>query len=712
MAPEELTGRRVVSAACPHDCPDACSMLVTAEAGRVVGVRGDPGHPFTRGSLCAKVNDYEARVYHPDRVLHPMRRVGGKGAGRFERIRWAEAVDEICGRFRDISAQFGSQAILPYSYAGNMALLNGIPAGDAFFHRLGASILERTVCGSCQSAALVATVGPAFIDPESIVHSRYILIWGANVLTSNQHLWPFIREARRRGAKVVVIDAYRTRTAAQADWFVPIRPGTDGALALGLVHVLVAEGLVDKDYVDGHTTGFDELAGRAAAFSPDRVEELTGVAADDVRTLAREFATIQPSVIRTGIAPERSAQGGQAYRAIFSLPALVGSWRHVGGGIQQMPVWGFPIKWDVLTRPEWIRPGTRVVNMMQLGRALSGGLGLDPPVKALLVYNANPAVAAPEQALVTEGLARDDLFTVVHDLFVTDTARYADILLPATTTVEHFDLTWSYGHLYLNANLRAIEPRGEAVSNTELFRRLAAGMGFTDEWFGLTDEEMAEAAVDWSSPAAAGLSLDRLKENGWARLAFPAPDVWAPHAEGAFPTPSGKVEFVSSLLAGGAGRLVLPLFREGAPDDGAAPDVDPVPDYIEPAPAAYPLTMISPKAHAFLNSTYANQARQQRIEGPQPVFMHPGDAAARRIADGQPVRVFNDLGRFEGVADLTKDVVAGAVVCPHGRWRENGAATINATVTADLTDLGNGPRLSDVRVEVAPAGAAPTEGDP
>ena len=701
MALDELAGRRVVSGACPHDCPDACSMLVTVEAGRVVGVRGDPAHPFTRGSLCAKVNDYETRVYHPDRVLRPMRRTGAKGEGRFAPISWAEAIDEICGRFRSITAEFGSEAVLPYSYAGNMALLNGIPAGDAFMHRLGASILERTVCGSCQSSALVATVGPAFIDPESLVHSRYILIWGANVLSSNQHLWPFIREAHRRGAKVVVIDAYRTRTAAQADWFIPIRPGTDGALALGLIHVVVAEGLVEEDYVALHTTGFEELAERAAAFPPERVAELTGVPAPDIATLAREFATTQPSVIRTGIAPERHAQGGAAYRAIFSLPALVGSWRHVGGGIQQMPVWGFPIRWNVLTRPEWIRPGTRVVNMMQLGRALTGGLGLDPPVQALFVYNANPAVAAPEQGLVTEGLARPDLFTVVHDLFVTDTARYADILLPATTTVEHFDLTWSYGHLYLNVNLPAIAPRGEAVSNTELFRRLAAGMGFTDEWFALSDEQMAEAAVDWSSPAVAGLSLEALKEHGWARLAFPPPEVWAPHADGAFPTPSGKVEFVSSLLAGGAAPLVLPLFREGAPPEGSA-EVDPVPDYTEPAPDGYELTMISPKAHAFLNSTYANQTRQRRIEGPQPVFLHPADAARRGVADGQRVRVFNDLGSFDGVADLTRDVVAGAVVCPHGRWRDQGAATINATVGADLTDLGRGPRLSDVRVDVAP----------
>src|SRR5207248_2317036 len=345
--------------------------------------------------------------------------------------------------------------------------------------------------------------------------------WGGNILTSNQHLWPLIREARRRGAKVVVIDGYKTRTAAQADWFIPIRPGTDGALALGLMNVIIAEGLVDEDYVERHTVGFEELAARAAGFPPERVAELTGIPADDARTLAREFATTQPSLIKVGVAVERSAQGGQAFRAIFSLPALTGSWRHVGGGVQEMPVWGFPLRWDPFTRPEWIQPGTRVVNMLQLGRALTGALPLDPPIKAVMVYNANPAVAAPEQDLVAEGFAREDLFTVVHDLFVTYTARFAVLFLPATTALEHLDLTWSYGHLYLNASLPAIEPLGEAIPNTELFRRLAAGMGFTDEWFKLTDEQLAMEAVDWASPAAEGWSMDQIKEQGWARLNGP-----------------------------------------------------------------------------------------------------------------------------------------------------------------------------------------------
>ncbi len=489
-------------------------MLVTVTDGIATGVRGNPDHPFTRGSLCTKVNDYEDHAYDPARVLYPMRRVGAKGEGRFERISWDDAVAEICGRFRAISAEWGSQAILPVSFTGNISLLNGTMVGDPFMHRLGATVLERTMCFSTRSTAWFVTNGPTVIDPESVVDSRFIVIWGANVLTSNQHLWPFIREARKRGAKVVVIDPYRTRTAAQADWFMPIRPGTDGALALGLVNVLVAEGLVDTDYVERHTTGFEELVERARAFPPDRVEQITGIPAADVRTLARELATIQPSMINVGVAVERSSTGGQAFRAIFSLPALVGSWRHVGGGAIEMPLWGFPVKWDVLSKPEWIQPDTRVLNHMQLGRALTGGLGLDPPVKAILVYIANPATHVPESELVTAGLARDDLFTVVHDLYLTDTAGYADIVLPATTALEHFDMTFSWGHTYFQVNNPAIEPLGEAVSNTELFRRLAAGMGFDDEWFSLTDEQMAAAAIDWDAPAAAGLSLDAMQRDG------------------------------------------------------------------------------------------------------------------------------------------------------------------------------------------------------
>lgn len=697
-------GRVVVHAACPHDCPDACAMLVTVEDGVATGVRGDRSHPFTRGSLCAKVNDYEQRTYHPDRVLYPMRRVGAKGEGAFERISWDEAIALVCDKFRRVSAEWGSEAIMPVSFSGNISALNGLFCGEPFMHRLGATVLERTMCISTRSSAWAATVGPAVVDPESVVHSRYIVIWGANVLTSNQHLWPFIREARRRGAEIVVIDPYRTRTAAQADWFIPIRPGTDGALALGLAHVLIAEGLVDKEWVERHTMGFDDLAERAAAFDPDRVEEVTGVPADDVRTLARNLAAVQPSMINVGVAVERGATGGQAFRAIFCLSALVGSWRHVGGGVLEMPLWAFPINWDALLKPEWVRPGTRVVNLMQLGRALTGRLALEPPVKAVMVYNSNPVVHLPEAELIRAGLARDDLFTVVHELFMTDSARYADVVLPATTVLEHFDVTVSWGHVYLQVNNPAIEPLGEAVSNTELFRRLAAGMGYDDEWFSLTDTQMAEAAFDWAAPAVEGISLERLQREGWARLNLPAPDAAAPYAEGGFPTPSGKVELRSSVIEAVGGPFVLPLWREGYTGDVTPRPLDPVPDWVPvETPGGWPLTLLTPKSHAFLNSQYANQDRQRTIEGPQPVLMNAGDAAARQVQTGQRVRVFNDLGSVEAVAEVRDDVVAGTVVCTYGRWRVAGASTVNALTSAELNELGNGPSLSDARVEVEPA---------
>jgi anaerobic selenocysteine-containing dehydrogenase len=692
-------GTQVVHAACPHDCPDACSMLVTVTDGVATGVRGNPDHPFTRGSLCTKVNDYERHAYDPDRLLYPMRRVGPKGEGEFERISWDDAVSEICGRFRSISAEWGSQAILPISFTGNISLLNGMGSGDPFMHRLGATVLERTMCISTRSTAWFLTNGPAVIDPESVVNSRFIVVWGSNVLTSNQHLWPFIREARAKGAKVVVIDPYRTRTAAQADWFMPIRPGTDGALAFGLIHVLVAEGLVDADYVERHTTGFEDLAERAAAFPPERVEDITGIPAADVRALARDLATVQPSMINVGVAVERGRTGGQAFRAIFCLPALVGSWRHVGGGAIEMPLWGFPVKWDVLSKPEWIRPDTRVVNHLQLGRALTGGLALDPPIKAVLVYVANPAAHVPESDLVTSGLAREDLFTVVHDLYLTDTARYADIVLPATTVLEHFDMTMSWGHTYFQVNNPAIEPIGEAVSNTELFRRLAAGMGFDDDWFSSTDEQMAAAAIDWDAPAAAGLSMEAIRRDGWARINLP-PATAAPYAEGGFPTPSGRVEFRSSLIEQVGGPFVLPLFREGYTGAVVSRPLDPVPDWLPPADeGSWPLTLITPKSHAFLNSQYANHRRQRTIEGPLRVMVNPGDAATRSINGGDAVRVFNDLGAFDAVAEIRDDVVAGTLVSTYGRWGNR--TSVNSCTPSEPNDMGNGPSLSDARVDIA-----------
>src|SRR5919201_2002930 len=475
---------RTVLAACPHDCPDTCSMIVTVDDDRVVDVRGNPDHPFTAGRLCVKVNHYEERVHHPDRVLHPLKRSGPKGSGAFTRISWPQALDEIATRWKAIVRRHGPTAILPYSYLGTEGILNGLNVGDAFFNKLGATISERTFCDSAACTGYIMTVGPSpGTDPESFVHSRYIILWACNTLSTNLHHWPFIAEAQKRGAKVVVVDPVKTRTARQADWHIPIKPGTDGALALAMINVITTAGLVDKDYVANYTVGYDELVERARAFSPEKVAGITGVAADDIRRLAAEYATTRPSVIRIGVAVERHSGGGQTVRALTCLPALVGAWRDVGGGILQLPVWAFPVKWDGLMRPDWITPGTRVVNQFRLGPALTGELGLDPPIKALFVYNTNPVVVCPQQDKLVAGLKRDDLFTVVSEQFLTDTAELADLVLPATTQLEQLDIMFSWGHLYLSLNQPAIAPLGEAVPNTELFRRLAARMGFDDDCF-------------------------------------------------------------------------------------------------------------------------------------------------------------------------------------------------------------------------------------
>ena len=700
---------KTVFGACPHDCPDTCAMLTTVRDGRAVAVRGNPDHPFTRGGLCVKVNDYQNRVYSEDRVLTPLRRAGAKGAGAFEAISWDEALREISGRWSEIVDRDGPAAILPYSYLGTEGILNGLNAGDAFFNKLGATVSERTFCDSAAISAFFMTCGPTpAVDPESFVHSRYIVLWAINTISTNLHHWPFIAEAQRRGAKIVVIDPVATRTAKQADWHLAIKPGTDAALALGMINVIVAEDLVDRDYVGNYTVGYDDLKARAAGFDPDRVAGITGLAAGDIRTLAREFATTQPSVIRMGVAIERNASGGNAVRAMSCLPALVGSWRHCGGGILHMPIWAFPLNWDALSRPDWIPEGTPVLNQWRLGPALRGEL--DRKIGSLFVYNSNPAVVAPEQDKVLRGLAREDLFTVVSEQFVTDTARYADIVLPATTQLEQFDIMFSWGHLYLTLNEPAIEPLGEAVPNTELFRRLAGAMGFDDPYWRRSDEDMARDALDWSNPALEGIDLDSLRRTGYARLNVGSPDEFAPHREGNFPTPSGKVEFRSSIAEGG--NMVLPLFRQGYAAHQPGEPLDPLPDFIpqnesadtNPALAAqYPLNLISPKSHAFLNSSYGNLQTQLHHAGEQTVTINPADAAPRGIADGGEVRVFNDRGDFHAIARLSEDTRPGVVVAPMGYWvagSRNGY-TVNAVSPPAFADYGNAPTFSDTLVEVA-----------
>jgi len=694
-----------VRAACPHDCPDTCAMLVSVRDGRALEVRGDPGHPFTRGGLCVKVNNYVDKTYSPDRVLYPLRRSGPKGSGSFARISWAEALDEIAGRFRSSIAGFGAESIMPVSYLGTEGVLNGLSVGDAFFNKLGATITERTYCGSGTFTGYIMTNGAtAGVDPESVAHSRYVIIWACNMISTNLHLWPFVAQAQRRGAKVVVIDPVRHRTAAHADWYIPIRPGTDGALALAMMNVIIGEGLTDEGYVRDYTVGYGELAERVRSYTPEWASEQTGIPAGDIRTLAWEYASTQPAMIRVGVGIERHAGGGQTVRSIACLPALVGAWRRVGGGLVQMPAWAFPT--NRRTHAELARPGTRVVNQFLLGRALTGQLGLDPPVTALMVWNSNPVVVCPEQDKVVAGLSREDLFTVVSDHFLTDTARYADVVLPATTQLEQHDIMYSWGHFYLTMNAPAIEPVGEAVPNTELFRRLAARMGFTEECFTWTDEQLLAEAFDWSDPVMAGITLDGLRRTGWARLNLPPADEYAPHAEGNFPTPSGKVEFRSSL-AERVGNFVVPAFRQGCNQFQPGGTVDPLPHYVPPREmvgGGFPLNLISPKSHAYLNSSAGDQPAQRRVQGEQAVTMHEEDAAERGIADGQYVRVFNDRGQFTALARISDQIARGVVMAPMGAWAKNarGHATVNAVTPFAFADLGNAPTFSDTRVEIEP----------
>jgi len=708
---EERMARTTVVGACPHDCPDTCSILTTVEDGKAIAVRGNPDHPFTRGRLCVKVNNYEERVYSDKRVLYPLMRVGPKGSKQFQRMSWDEAIETIAKRWKSIIATDGPQAILPYSYLGTQGILNGLNVGDPLFNKLGATVSERTFCDSGSCTAYMMTIGPTpGVDPESFVHSKYILLWACNTLGTNSHHWPFIEQAKKAGAKLVVIDPVRTRTARLADWHIPIRPGTDAALALAMIHVIIKENLVDRDYIDKHTVGYDELAERASTYTPEFAAQETGIPVEDIVKLAREYATTPPAVVRIGVAVERHAGGGQTVRAIACLPGLIGAWKHVGGGLLQLPIWAFPVKWEVLMRPDLQPEKMRVLNSWRLGPALTGELGFDPPIKALFVYNANPMAMVTEQAKLEQGLERKDLFTVVSEHFLTDTARYADIVLPATTQLEQKDIMFSWGHLYLSYNNPAIEPLGEAVSNTELFRRLAKAMGIEDPSFYRTDDEIIEASLDWTNPVLRGITLEDVKAKGYARLTVPSADDWAPHREGNFPTPTGKCEFKSTITGGG--NFVVPLFRQGYNGDQDGTPVDALPHYIPPnenpqtTPALakrYPLSLITPKSHAFLNSNYGNLPAQTAQAGEeQSVFLHPDDAEQRGIVAGAPIRVFNDRGAFEAFASISPDVMPGVVMAPSGYWHRSNrkGATVHALTPPAYADLGRAPTFSDVLVQV------------
>jgi anaerobic selenocysteine-containing dehydrogenase len=687
--------RRGLKVVCPHDCPDTCVMTVDVEGDRAVALGGDRDHRFTQGFLCAKVNRYLERVYSPERLHHPLKRVGRKGEGRFARITWDEALDTIARRFREVIAAHGPQAIVPYSYAGNMGLLGCASMDRRFFHALGASLLDRTICSSAGGHGFKATVGSTMgFDPEAVGRARLIVAWGANIVSSNVHLWPFVEEARRRGARLVTVDPFRSRTAEKSDQHLALLPGTDAALALGMMHVIFRDGLEDRDYLERYTVGHEELRGRAREWGPARAAEVTGLPAGKIEAFAREYAQTQPAAIRANYGLNRHAGGGMAVRTIACLPAVVGAWRHPAGGILLSTSGTFPVASAALERPDLIPEGTRTLNMSQLGRILTDG-HLEPPVKALFVYNSNPAAVAPEQERVREGLAREDLFTVVHELFPTDTVDFADVVLPATTTLEHYDIHKSYGHLYVSLSRPAIAPLGESLPNTEVFRRLARKLDLDHPCLGESDEEMARQAFDWSHPRMAGITFERLEREGSVRLNVPDP--FTPFAEGGFPTPSGRCELRSERLA-----------AEGH---------DPVAGYVPPreGPTSsperarrFPLAFISPPAHHFLNSTFSSQPVFVRREGEASVTIHPDDAARRGIVEGQMVRVFNDRGAFLARARVSDAARPGLLVglsiwwakmCPGGR-------NANAVTSQELTDMGGGATFYDVLVDVAPA--APT----
>lgn len=693
--------------ACPHDCPDTCSMVFEVENGKLHSVKGNPDHPMTRGGLCVKLKDYEKRHYHPDRLLYPLRRTGPKGSGQFERITWDEALDEITTRWKDIIEEYGPEAIIPYSYLGHQGLVHGLNGGDAFFNRMGATVCERTFCGEGSCTAWLLTVGPtAGVDPESFIHSKYIVIWGCNSVSTNIHHWHIVKDAQKKGAKVVVIDPYRSRTAKEADWHIAPKPGTDGALAMAMMQVIIEEGLQDQDYVDNYTVGFAELAERVKSRTPEWAAEITGIPADDIRRFAREYATTQPAAIRLGVALERNYGGGQAIRAVTCLPALTGAWRHVGGGATQFPVWEHPYKFDVISRPDLIPEGTRVINAIQIGRALNGEMKLDTPIKSMMCWNANPVTQAAETDKIVEGLMREDLFMVSAEHFLSDTASYADIVLPASMGAEMEDMILSWGHLYLTYNEKCVESPGEALPNNEIFRRLAARMGYQEDNFKWSDSECLENYVDWDSPACEGIDLNYLREHGFARLNVGTKDDRAPHKAGNFPTPTGKCHF----LVEGATNFVAPPFRQMYEGFQPGEPIDSLPDYVasretpstNPGLAEkYPLNIISPKSHGFLNSCYGNIDEKIKGQGDQFVLISPVDADRRNIQNGDTVRVFNDRGGFEGKAQITDDVSAGIIVATLGYWRQLNKGTVNCVSSAEFVDMGHAPTFTDNLVQVS-----------
>ncbi|MBP1208225.1 anaerobic selenocysteine-containing dehydrogenase [Duganella sp. 1411] len=682
-----------VRAVCPHDCPDTCALLVTVEDGVATAVKGDPDHPTTAGVLCTKVARYTERTYHAERLLHPLRRIGKKGEGKFERISWDEALATIAARLKPIAAR-APEAILPYSYCGTMGLLQGESMSSRFFNKIGASLLDRTVCATAGATGYKYTVGASVgTDMEQFQNAKLIIIWGGNPIASNLHFWTRAQEAKRNGAKLIAIDPYRSLTAEKCHQHIAPLPGTDAALALGLMHVLIAEDLLDHDYIAQHTLGFEQLKERVAEWTPQRVAQTCGITVAEVVDLARLYGGTakagEPAAIRVNYGVQRVRGGGTAVRNIACLPALVGAWRHAAGGIQLSSSGSFPSNKTALQRPDLLKSLPRTINMTTIGNDLlrPASPAFGPAVEALIVYNSNPVAIAPDSSKVAAGFAREDLFTVVLEHFQTDTVDYADIVLPATTQLEHVDAHTSFGHLYMMANNAAIAPLGEAKPNTEIFRLLAAAMGFDDPCFRDSDDQLASIAFNTSDARAVHFDWESLKAKGWQKLNMPE----APFAQGGFMTPSGKCEFYSAAMA--------------------ADGLDPLPTYLPPYESVasnpqlaekYPLAMISPPARNFLNSSFVNVKSLRSAEGEPHLDIHPDDAEKRGISDADMVRIHNDRGSFIAKARVTDKARAGLVVGLSVWWKKlaTDGKNANEVTSQQLTDMGRAPTFYDTLVQV------------
>ncbi len=671
-----------VRGACPHDCPDTCALLTTVEDGVAVRVQGNPEHPHTDGALCTKVSRYTERTYHPERLLYPLRRTGPKGSGQFERVHWDTALDDITARLRAIAAR-NPEAIQPYSYAGTMGQVQGEGMAARFFNRLGAALLDRTICANAGAEGLMHTLGGKVgMKVEHFAEAGLIVIWGSNSIASNLHFWRHAQQAKRNGARLICIDPRKSETADKCHDHIALRPGTDAALALAVMHELITHDWLDHDYISRHTLGWERLRERALQWPPERAAEVCGVPAQQIEDLARAYGTTQAAAIRLNYGMQRVRGGGNAVRAVACLPALVGAWRHRAGGLLLSSSGFFPIQRATLQRTDLMAGRTpRTINMSTIGDDLlrDASPAFGPRIEALIVYNSNPVAVAPESSKVVQGFTRDDLFTVVLEHFQTDTADHADYILPATTQLEHWDIHASYGHTDVLLNRPAIAPLGEARTNTDIFRELARRMGFDDPCFAEDDLTLCRAAF------GDAVDFDHLLAHGFATL--PVPE--APFADGAFPTASGRCEFFSERLAAQG--------LDGLPDHLA--------NYETPATGdRYPLAMISPPARNFLNSTFVNVTSLRDIEGEPVLEMHADDALARGIESGQMVRIFNDRGEYRCKAQVSRRARPGVVNGLGIWWRKLGAfgTNVNEVTSQRLTDLGRGPVFYDCAVEVRP----------